>query len=194
MIVTKQEIIEISKKVLHTTFQNSTVDSEMASNSPVVNGDVPLGAPYSPGVGGQSLSHEVTLEDTIQQMKVLIKENSDLKVALRRTNMSMKERFEGLTVWKEKQKDERDFLEGKLEEARERVNQLSKRNDQLWKKLQLQEASAKGGDQSFDSSEVELMKSVIKKLQAEKSDLVALNSELQLKAGMGSPGDSSSRS
>lgn len=43
----------------------------------------------------------------------------------------MKERFEGLAVWREKQREERDFLEGRLEEARVRMEALTRHNREL---------------------------------------------------------------
>lgn len=43
----------------------------------------------------------------------------------------MKERLEGLAVWREKQREERNFLEGKLEEARIRIEALTRQNQEL---------------------------------------------------------------
>lgn len=43
----------------------------------------------------------------------------------------MKERFEGLAVWREKQREERDFLESRLEEARLRMEALTRQNREL---------------------------------------------------------------
>lgn len=43
----------------------------MASSTPMVNGDLSRGSPPGTGAG--------TLEDTLQQMNTLIKENRDLK-------------------------------------------------------------------------------------------------------------------
>ncbi|KAJ8379073.1 hypothetical protein AAFF_G00231640 [Aldrovandia affinis] len=158
----------------------------MASNAPVANGDISLGAQYRPGGVGQPCM--ISLEETIQQMNVLIKENRELKEALKRTNSSMKERFEGLAAWKERQKEERDFLEGKLEEAKKHMSTLTKRNEELRKRLQGLEGSAEGAGQTEVSLEMEVLQAVIKRLQAEKSDLVAMNTELQLQAGRSSPG------
>ncbi|KAJ8384342.1 hypothetical protein AAFF_G00205950 [Aldrovandia affinis] len=136
----------------------------MASN-PLVNGDISRGPRHQgPGEGGPSVPHVGALEDTLQQMNILIKENRELKEALKQTNNSMKERFEGLSAWKEKQKEERDFLEAKLDEAKERVATLTKRNEDLRKKLQSLEA-AEGALQGEQQSS-------------------------ELKAGQGSPEDS----
>ncbi|MBN3271806.1 OPTN protein, partial [Polyodon spathula] len=99
----------------------------------------------------------------------------------------MKERFEDLASWKEKQKEERDFLEDKLQEAKGRVAALTKRNEEQRKKIQMFE-----GTQGIlaHSQEVEQLKAMITRLQAEKCDLVAMNSELQLKQRSDSPEDS----
>lgn len=59
-----------------------------------------------------------------------------LPEALRQTNVTMKERFEGLSVWREKQREEREFLESRLEEARSRMEALTLHNKELSKKLE----------------------------------------------------------
>lgn len=53
----------------------------------------------------------------------------------------MKERFEGLSAWKEKQKEERDFLEQRLEEAKTRLNALDSENEVLKKRVEELEKS-----------------------------------------------------
>lgn len=47
----------------------------------------------------------------------------------------MKERFEGLSAWREKQREERDFLESRLEEARTRMEALTLQNQELNRRL-----------------------------------------------------------
>ncbi|CAK6959882.1 optineurin isoform X2 [Scomber scombrus] len=144
----------------------------MTSGGPVMNGDIAR----SPG----------TLEDTLMQMNILIQENRDLKEALRQTNLTMKERFEGLTLWREKQREERGFLESKLEEARGHMEALTIQNQELNKKTE-GPGGAPGGSQS---AEMEALRAHVARLQAEKNDLVAMNSELQLKADQDSNDDS----
>ncbi|XP_048837580.1 optineurin-like isoform X2 [Brienomyrus brachyistius] len=164
----------------------------MASGIPVVNGDISQGPHQVPG--GEGSPPMGSLEETLQQMTVLIKENRDLKEALKQTNYTMKERFEGLSVWKEKQKEEKNFLEGKLEEAKEHVVSLTSQNEELKSRLQILEEKTEGGagrgEVVSKSSEAEALKGQIARLQAEKNDLVAMNSELQLKMGQGCPEDS----
>ncbi|KAG7496653.1 optineurin [Solea senegalensis] len=140
----------------------------MASEGPVMNGDISC----SPSQSG-------TLEETLQQMNILIQENRDLKEALRQTNLTMKERFEGLSVWREKQREERDFLERRLEEARVRIEVLTRHNKDLSRRL---EESGGAGEALATSSELEALRAQVARLQAEKNDLVAMNSELRLKA------------
>ncbi|XP_022605539.1 optineurin [Seriola dumerili] len=147
----------------------------MASGGPMMNGDISRSA-------GQS----GTLEETLQQMNILIQENRDLKEALRQTNLTMKERFEGLSAWREKQREERDFLESRLEEARGRMEALNRQNQELTRRLE--EVGKAGGSQAT-SSELEVLRAQVARLQAEKNDLVAMNSELQLKADQDSRDD-----
>lgn len=55
--------------------------------------------------------------------------------ALRQTNLTMKERFEGLSVWREKQREERSFLESRLEDARVRMEALLLQNQELSQRM-----------------------------------------------------------
>ncbi|CDQ92310.1 unnamed protein product [Oncorhynchus mykiss] len=161
----------------------------MASSSPMVNGDVSRGPSSHPGHSPTT----GTLEETLQQMNRLIQENRDLKEALKQTNVSMKERFEGLSVWREKQREEKEFLEGKLDEARSRMEALSSHNQELSMKVEELEGGGEGKGQAEtanQNSELEALRAQLVRLQAEKNDLVAMNSELQLKTGQGSEDDS----
>nr|XP_046153280.1 optineurin-like isoform X2 [Oncorhynchus gorbuscha] len=159
----------------------------MASSSPMVNGDVSRGPSSHPGHSPTT----GTLEETLQQMNRLIQENRDLKEALKQTNMSMKERFEGLSVWREKQREEKEFLEERLDEARGRVEALSSHNQELNMKVEELEGKGKGqAETANQNAELEALHAQLVRLQAEKSDLVAMNSELQLKTGQGSEDDS----
>uniref|UniRef100_A0A672H452 Optineurin n=1 Tax=Salarias fasciatus TaxID=181472 RepID=A0A672H452_SALFA len=153
----------------------------MASGGSMMNGDISR-SPTQPG----------TLEETLQQMNILIQENRELKEALRQTNLSMKERFEGLSVWKEKQREERHFLENRLEEARGRMETLNLQNQDLTRRLE--EAGGAPGELqgvlSDQSVELRALRAQVARLQAEKNDLVAMNSELQLRAEQDSREDS----
>ncbi|KAM6895652.1 optineurin [Xenentodon cancila] len=171
----------------------------MASGGPMMNGDISR----SPNQSG-------TLEETLQQMNILIQENRDLKEALRQTNLTMKDRFEGLSAWREKQQQDRNFLESRLEEARDRMETLTLQNQELSKRLEDsgRTGGAPGGGQmmllsncsaaksspslhfSNQSAELDVLRAQIARIQAEKNDLVALNSELQLKAEQNSQDDS----
>uniref|UniRef100_A0A3Q3WFC4 Optineurin n=1 Tax=Mola mola TaxID=94237 RepID=A0A3Q3WFC4_MOLML len=144
----------------------------MATGGPIMNGDIPR-SPSQPG----------TLEETLQQMNILIQENRDLKEALRQTNLTMKERFEGLAVWREKQQEERVFLESRLEDARVHMEALTLQNQELSSRKgeELKPSGATGG-LLVRSVELDALRAQVARLQAEKNDLVALNSELQLKA------------
>ncbi|KAK3517319.1 hypothetical protein QTP70_003395 [Hemibagrus guttatus] len=158
----------------------------MASGSPIVNGDLSHPA-HSESAGAPHV------EETLQQMNILIKENQELKEALKQTNLTMKERFEGLSAWKEKQREERGFLEKRLEEAKQRLVSLDSENELLKKRVQgmeKQHAGAEEGDAGGLQAKLEALTIQMTRLQAEKNDLVALNSELQLKMSQVSPEDS----
>lgn len=66
----------------------------------------------------------------------------------------MKERFEGLSAWKEKQKEEKNFLEGKLEEAKDHVITLTCQNEELKSRLQILEKTEGGAAQVRLSSHI----------------------------------------
>lgn len=57
----------------------------------------------------------------------------------------MKERFEGLSAWRQKQQEERNFLESKLEEARNHIEALTLQNQELSGKTGEEGKSVSGG-------------------------------------------------
>lgn len=57
----------------------------------------------------------------------------------------MKDKFEGLSAWKEKQQHEKDFLEERLQEARRCMEKLNLQNQELSRKLEA--GGATGGCQ-----------------------------------------------
>lgn len=59
----------------------------------------------------------------------------------------MKERFEGLSAWKEKQKEERGFLEKRLNEAKQRVQTVDRENELLKKRVQELEKQHSGTEE-----------------------------------------------
>ncbi|XP_070803009.1 optineurin isoform X4 [Pituophis catenifer annectens] len=77
-----------------------------------------------------------SVEEMVQQMKELITENNELKEAMRQRNQAMKDRFEELSAWKEKLKDEREFYESKFKEARQCLAAKCLENESLHQKLQ----------------------------------------------------------
>ncbi|XP_053718314.1 optineurin isoform X1 [Synchiropus splendidus] len=155
----------------------------MSSGAPVMNGDV-----------ARSPTQTGTLEDTLLMMNNLIRENRDLKVALRDSNQTMKERFDDLSAWRNKQLEERNFLESRLDEARVRIETLTLDNKEMKDKLEESERVAgtnanRPKPSSTAGPELETLKTLVARLQAEKNDLVAMNSELQLKADQESQED-----
>ncbi|XP_062066882.1 optineurin isoform X3 [Lepus europaeus] len=91
------------------------------------------------GNGPPSLAHSnldtFTPEELLQQMKELLTENHQLKEAMKLNNQAMKGRFEELSAWSEKQKEERQFFELQSKESKERIMALSHENKKLKEEL-----------------------------------------------------------
>ncbi|XP_059119546.1 optineurin isoform X1 [Peromyscus eremicus] len=149
----------------------------------------------TPGNGPPNMVHPsldtFTPEELLQQMKELLVENHQLKEAMKLNNQAMKGRFEELSAWTEKQKEERQLFETQSKEAKERLMALSHENEKLKEELgKLREKSEKPFEGSISGSrlpradleqEVEQLKTQVMRLQAEKADLLGIVSELQLK-------------
>lgn len=134
-------------------------------------------------------------------MKELLTENHQLKEAMKLNNQAMKGRFEELSAWTEKQKEERLFFEIQSKEAKERLMALSHENEKLKEEL----GKLKGKtERSFEDptgdprvpkteadQEMEQLKTQVVRLQAEKADLLGIVSELQLKLNAGGPSEDS---
>ncbi|XP_028014724.2 optineurin isoform X2 [Eptesicus fuscus] len=155
------------------------------------------------GNGPPNLPHPnlntFTPEELLQQMKELLTENHQLKEAMKLNNQAMKGRFQELSAWTEKQKEERHFFEIQSKEAKERLMALSQENEKL--KEELGELKGKTersleeptGDPKVPEAEqeVEQLKTQVARLQAEKADLLGIVSELQLKLSSGGPSEDS---
>lgn len=91
------------------------------------------------GNGPPSLAHSnldtFTPEELLQQMKELLTENHQLKEAMKLNNQAMKGRFEELSAWSEKQKEERQFFELQSKESKERIMALCHENKKLKEEL-----------------------------------------------------------
>ncbi|XP_070611130.1 optineurin isoform X4 [Erythrolamprus reginae] len=112
----------MSKTPLNIPFQNGR-----SEKTEVENGHPSLVPP--------TLS-DSSVEEMVQQMKELITENNELKEAMRQRNQAMKDRFEELSAWKEKLKEEREFYESKFKEARQCLAAKCLENESLQQKLQ----------------------------------------------------------
>ncbi|NXH59777.1 OPTN protein, partial [Rhabdornis inornatus] len=125
-----------------------------------------------------------TPEEMVQQMKELITENSELKEAMKLHNQAMKDRYEELSTWREKQKEEREFYELKFKEAKQCLQAKCIENEQLQQQLQSLKEREEGAEMEgcmAPEKEVRQLKSQVQRLQAEKADLLAIISELQVK-------------
>ncbi|XP_074124733.1 optineurin isoform X4 [Sminthopsis crassicaudata] len=158
----------------------------------------------STGNGPQNLAHPdldtFTPEEMLKQMKELLIENHQLKEAMKLNNQTMKGRFEELSAWTEKQKEERQCFELKFKEVKESLLSLSNENENL--KAEIENLKVKK-ERSFKDitgesriprtvtdQEMEQLKTQVTRLQAEKADLLGIVSELQLKLNTGSSEDS----
>lgn len=56
--------------------------------------------------------------------------------AMKLHNQAMKDRYEELSVWREKQKEEREFFESKFKEAKNCLQAKCVENEELRKQLQ----------------------------------------------------------
>ncbi|KFQ51333.1 Optineurin, partial [Nestor notabilis] len=134
-----------------------------------------------------------TPEEMVQQMKELITENNELKEAMKLHNQAMKDRYEELSVWREKQKEEREFFELKFKEAKQCLLAKCIENEQLQQQLQSlkekEEGAAMEGCTALEK-EASQLKSQLQRLQAEKADLLAIISELHIKLNVASAEDS----
>ncbi|NXB39516.1 OPTN protein, partial [Eulacestoma nigropectus] len=125
-----------------------------------------------------------TPEEMLQQMKELITENNELKEAMKLHNQAMKDRYEELSTWREKQKEEREFYELKFKEAKQCLQAKCIENEQLHQQLQSLKEREEGAEMEgcvAPEKEVRQLKSQVQRLQAEKADLLAIISELQVK-------------
>lgn len=151
------------------------------------------------GNGPPNLAHPsldtFTPEELLKQMKELLTENHQLKEAMKLNNQAMKGRFEELSAWTEKQKEERLFFETQNREAKEHLVALSRENEQL--KEEIRKLKGRTGwpledpcrdpqvPKAEGDREVEQLKTQVGRLQAEKADLLGIVSELQLQLGSG---------
>lgn len=91
------------------------------------------------GNGPPNLAHPnldtFTPEELLRQMKELLMENHQLKEAMKLNNQAMKGRFEELSAWTEKRKEERLLFEIQSKEAKERLMALSHENEKLKEEL-----------------------------------------------------------
>ncbi|XP_048818963.1 optineurin isoform X2 [Lagopus muta] len=134
-----------------------------------------------------------TPEEMVQQMKELITENNELKEAMKLHNQAMKDRYEELSIWREKQKEEREFYETKFKEAKQCLLAKCVENEQLQQQLQSLKEREEGAEMegcAAPEKEARQLKSKVQRLQAEKADLLAIISELQVKLNIASAEDS----
>ncbi|KAM6037468.1 LOW QUALITY PROTEIN: optineurin-like [Chlamydotis macqueenii] len=123
-----------------------------------------------------------TPEEMVQQMKELITENSELKEAMKLHNQAMKDRYEELSICREKQKEERDFYELKFKEVTCLLDKCME-NEKLQQQLQnlKEREGAEMEGCMVPAKEMRQLISQVQRLQAEKADMLGIISDLQVK-------------
>ncbi|KAM6037311.1 optineurin-like [Chlamydotis macqueenii] len=124
-----------------------------------------------------------TPEEMVQQMKELITESNELKEAMKLHNQAMKDRYEELSVCREKQKEEREFYELKLKEVKQRLLDKCMENEKLQQHLQnlKEREGAEMEGCMAPEKEMRQLISQVHQLQAEKANMLGIISELQVK-------------
>ncbi|KAM9277573.1 optineurin isoform 1-T3 [Cariama cristata] len=159
--------------------------SSKLKSHPAENGEHPRSKMENgtDSVGAPALS-TYTPEEMVQQMKELITENNELKEAMKLHNQAMKDRYEELSIWRKKQKEEREFYELRFKEAKQCLLAKCIENEQLQQQLQSLKEKEEGAEMEGSMApekEARQLKSQVQRLQAEKADLLAIISELQVK-------------
>ncbi|MEQ2283618.1 hypothetical protein AMECASPLE_013307 [Ameca splendens] len=103
-------------------------------------------------------------EENMEQVNVLIQLNRDLKAAPRQTNLTMKEYFEGLTAWKERQQRGQQVMECQLEETRHSVETLTLQNQELKEWLTTAEEALAAKQKKIDEMKEEMFQKELKTL------------------------------
>ncbi|KAM6037238.1 LOW QUALITY PROTEIN: optineurin-like [Chlamydotis macqueenii] len=123
-----------------------------------------------------------TPEEMVQQMKELITENSELKEAMKLHNQAMKDRYEELSICREKQKEE-EFYELKFKEVKQCLLDKCMENEKLQQQLQnlKEREGAEMEGCMAPEKEMRQLISQVQRLQAEKADMLGIISDLQVK-------------
>ncbi|KAM6037460.1 LOW QUALITY PROTEIN: optineurin-like [Chlamydotis macqueenii] len=124
-----------------------------------------------------------TPEEMVQQMKELITESNGLKEAMKLHNQAMKDRYEELSICREKQKEERGFYELKFKEVKQCLLDKCMENEKL--QQHLQNLKERGGAEMegcmAPEKEMRQLISQVHRLQAEKANMLGIISDLQVK-------------
>ncbi|KAM6037313.1 LOW QUALITY PROTEIN: optineurin-like [Chlamydotis macqueenii] len=123
-----------------------------------------------------------TPEEMVQQMKELTAESNELKEAIKLHNQAMKDRYEELSICREKQKEE-GFYELKLKEVKQCLLDKCMENEKLQQHLQnlKEREGAEMEGCMAPEKEMRQLISQVHQLQAEKANMLGIISELQVK-------------
>ncbi|KAM6037453.1 LOW QUALITY PROTEIN: optineurin-like [Chlamydotis macqueenii] len=157
--------------------------SEMSSklkSHPAENGEHPK-TKMENGTDSMAVS-TYTPEEMVQQMKELITESNELKEAMKLHNQAMKDRYEELSICREKQKEE-EFYELKFKEVKQRLLDKCMENEKLQQQLQnlKEREGAEMEGCMAPEKEMRQLISQVQWLQGEKADMLGIISDLQVK-------------
>ncbi|KAM6037315.1 LOW QUALITY PROTEIN: optineurin-like [Chlamydotis macqueenii] len=161
--------------------------SEMSSklkSHPAENGEHPKRKPENgtDSMAASALS-TYTPEEMVQQMKELTAESNELKEAMKLHNQAMKDRYEELSICREKQKEEREFYELKFKEVKQCLLDKCMENEKLQHHLQnlKEREGAEMEGCMAPEKEMRQLISQVHQLQAEKANMLGIISDLQVK-------------
>ncbi|XP_061430463.1 NF-kappa-B essential modulator-like isoform X2 [Lethenteron reissneri] len=148
-------------------------------------------------------------EETVQQIRDLLRENDELRNAVKTMTQTMQQQYTDIMAWRDGLQKEKEFAVAKFTEARISVERLTTECDGYKRKLLQAERQLRGGEEDNDEEgaraeapggeqteyvvllrnqkehlegEVHHLKEQLHKMMQEKAEVVALNNELQLQA------------
>ncbi|XP_078730168.1 optineurin-like isoform X2 [Lampetra fluviatilis] len=178
----------------------------MASSPVDAQGPLRMGPASCSGPPPSSL---FSPEETVQQIRDLLRENDELRNAVKTMTQTMQQQYTDIMTWRDGLQKEKEFAVAKFTEARISVERLTTECDGYKRKLLQAERQLRGGEEDNDEEgaraeapggeqteyvvllrnqkehlegEVHQLKEQLHKMMQEKAEVVALNNELQLQA------------
>ncbi|KAJ8301530.1 hypothetical protein KUTeg_020517 [Tegillarca granosa] len=138
-----------------------------SSTSPRAPLDFSYLNPFNNGQPGSMT--DVTLEEALERVQDLMKENHELREYLKENNEMMKQQYKSLMEWKEKINQTNEFNSKKFEETRKLVESLQNENSEMKKML---EEAKSADEQSKKLKELEQRNKDLEKNVSDKNDVI----------------------